>query len=60
MNSEFYENQLVDAIIYDELYQDDTNWESYHALNGSEGLSSDDIINYLVESNYPIDIIYEM
>lgn len=60
MISEFDENQFVDAIIYDELYQDDTNWESYNALNGSEGLSGDDIINYLIESNYPIEIIYEM
>jgi len=23
-------------------------------------LSDDDIINYLIESNYPIEIIYEM
>ncbi|MCK4676919.1 MAG: hypothetical protein KAT48_02195, partial [Bacteroidales bacterium] len=60
MISGFDENQFVDAIIYDELYQDDTNWESYNALNGSKGLSSDDIINYLIESNYPIDIVYEM
>ncbi len=60
MISEFYENQFVDAFIYDEIYQDETNWENFYALNGSGGLSSDDIINYLVESNYPIDIIYEM
>lgn len=60
MISEFDENQFVDAIIYDELYQNDTNWENYNALNGSEGLSNDDIINYLIENNYPIDIVYEM
>ena len=60
MISEFDENQFVDAIIYDELYQDNTNWENYNALNGSEGLSNDDIINYLIENNYPIDIVYEM
>ncbi|MCK5839321.1 MAG: hypothetical protein KAG99_05700 [Bacteroidales bacterium] len=60
MISEFYENQFVDAIIYDELNQDVINWDSYSTLNVSTGFSSEDIINYLVESNYPMDIIYEM
>lgn len=60
MITEFDENQFVDAIIDNEFFQDDTNWESYSALNGSMDLPTEDIINYLIENNYPVDIVYEM